>query len=50
VQVDSYRTEAERELFLSWILTARTHYFPDGWRELFAVAGYTGHYAWPIVE
>lgn len=50
VQVDSYRTEAERELFLSWVLTARTHYFPDGWRELFAEAGYTGDYYWTIVE
>ncbi|MEA2223322.1 MAG: hypothetical protein QOH83_1698 [Solirubrobacteraceae bacterium] len=50
VQVDSYRTEEERELFLSWVLTARTHYFPDGWRELFAEAGYTGDYGWTIVE
>jgi SAM-dependent methyltransferase len=50
VQVDSYRTEAERELFLSWVLTARTHDFPDGWRKLFAEAGYTGDYGWTIVE
>jgi cyclopropane fatty-acyl-phospholipid synthase-like methyltransferase len=49
VQVDSYRTEEERELFLRWVLTARTHYFPDGWRELFAEAGYTGDYGWTIV-
>jgi SAM-dependent methyltransferase len=50
VQVDSYRSEEERELFLSWVLTARTHYFPDGWRELFAEAGYAGDYGWTIVE
>jgi SAM-dependent methyltransferase len=50
VQVDSYRNEEERELFLSWVLTARTHDYPDGWRELFAEAGYTGDYGWTIVE
>lgn len=50
VQVDSYRTEAERELFLSWVLTAKTHHYPDGWREVFAEAGYTGDYHWTIVE
>jgi SAM-dependent methyltransferase len=50
VQVDSYRTEEQRELFLSWVLTAKTHHYPDGWRELFAEAGYTGDYYWTIVE
>lgn len=50
IQVDSYRTPAERELFLSWVLTACTHYYPDGWKELFAEAGYTGDYYWTIVE
>lgn len=50
VQVDSYRTEEERDLFLSWVLTAKTHHHPDGWRELFAEAGYTGDYYWTIVE
>jgi SAM-dependent methyltransferase len=50
VQVDSYRTEEERELFLSWVLTGRAHYSPDGWRELFAEAGYTGDYGWTVVE
>ena len=50
IQVDSYRTPAERELFLSWVLTACTHYDPDGWKRLFAEAGYTGDYYWTIVE
>jgi len=50
VQVDAYRSEQERELFLSWVLTAKTHDFPAGWRELFAVAGYTGDYGWTILE
>ena len=50
VQVDSYRTEAEKELFLSWVLTAKTHFYPDGWKQLFQEAGYTGDYYWTIVE
>jgi SAM-dependent methyltransferase len=50
VQVDSYRTDEERDLFLSWVLTAKTHDYPDGWRELFAEAGYTGDYYWTIVQ
>lgn len=50
IQVDSYRTPEERELFLSWVLTAKTHYDPDGWRRLFEEAGYTGDHYWTIIE
>jgi cyclopropane fatty-acyl-phospholipid synthase-like methyltransferase len=50
VQVDSYRTPEEKELFLSWVLTAYTHFEPAGWQRLFAEAGYTGDYYWTIVE
>lgn len=50
IQVDSYRTPEERELFLSWVLTAKTHYDPAGWKQLFAEAGYTGDYSWTIIE
>ena len=50
IQVDSYRNEKEKELFLSWVLTARTHYDPAGWVALFREAGYTGDYYWTIVE
>ena len=50
IQVDSYRNELERELFLSWVLTAKTHYDPAGWCELFREAGYTGAYYWTIIE
>ncbi len=50
IQVDSYRTPEERELFLSWVLTAKTHYDPRGWEVLFAEAGYTGAYSWTIIE
>lgn len=50
IQVDSYRTPAERELFLSWVLTAKTHHDPAGWYQLFTKAGYTGDYYWTIIE
>jgi ubiquinone/menaquinone biosynthesis C-methylase UbiE len=50
VQVDSYRTPEQRELFESWVLTARFHDYPTGWISLFQEAGYTGDYFWTIVE
>jgi len=50
IQVDSYRTPDEREVFLSWVLTAKTHYDPRGWEALFAEAGYSGAYSWTIIE
>jgi SAM-dependent methyltransferase len=50
VQVDSYRTPDERETFLKWVLTARTHYDTEGWKQLFAEAGYQGDYYWTIME
>lgn len=49
IQVDSYRTPEQRELFMSWVLTAKFHDFPDGWRRLFAEAEYTGDYNWTVV-
>ena len=50
IQVDSYRTPEQRELFLSWVLTAKFHDYPAGWLNLFAEAGYTGDWYWTIIE
>ncbi len=50
IQVDSYRTPEQRDVFLSWVLTAKFHDYPDGWRALFQEAGYTGDWYWTIVE
>ena len=50
IQVDSYRTPEERELFLSWVLTAKFHDYPDGWIRLFKETSYTGDWYWTIVE
>jgi ubiquinone/menaquinone biosynthesis C-methylase UbiE len=50
VQVDAYRTETEREIFLDWMLTAKTYDTPAGWLNLFSEAGYSGDYWWTILE
>ena len=50
VQVDSYHTPVQKEIFESWVLTAEFHDYPEGWISLFDEAGYTGDYFWTIVE
>ncbi len=50
VQVDSFFTEEQRTNFERWQLTALTWFDPEGWRRLFADAGYTGDYYWTITE
>ena len=50
IQVDSYRTPAEKAIFESWVLTAKFHDYPAGWLNVFEEAGYTGGYDWTIVE
>ena len=50
IQVDSYLTERQKEIFESWVLTADYHDFPEGWLNLFKKAGYTGDYDWTIIE
>ncbi|PWC55342.1 class I SAM-dependent methyltransferase [Azospirillum sp. TSO22-1] len=50
VQVDSYRTPEEKELFESWVLTAEFHDYPAGWIAVFEEAGYTGDHYWTIIE
>ena len=50
IQVDGYRTEAEKELFESWCLTALTYLTPEEWIALFKTAKYRGDYYWTILE
>ena len=50
VQVDSYRTPEQKEVFESWVLTAEFYDYPDGWVSLFNEAGYTGDWYWTIIE
>ncbi len=49
VQVDSYLSPEEKEVFESWVLTAEFHDYPDGWREIFKSAGFTGDYNWTLL-
>jgi SAM-dependent methyltransferase len=50
VQVDSYHTPEQKEIFERWVLTAEFHDYPPGWINLFKQAGYTGDYYWTIVD
>jgi ubiquinone/menaquinone biosynthesis C-methylase UbiE len=50
VQVDSYHTPEQKEIFESWVLTAEFHDYPAGWIKLFEEAGYSGDYYWTIIE
>jgi len=50
VQVDSWLDDTQRQNFERWVLTALTYFEPDGWRRLFADAGYTGDYYWTLTE
>ncbi len=50
VQVDAYRNPAEKQIFLDWVLTARTYGTPQFWVDLLREAGYTGDYYWTILE
>lgn len=50
VQVDSWLNEQQKQNLDYWVLTALTYYEPEGWRRLFAEAGYTGDYYWTLTE
>ncbi len=50
VQVDSYHTPDEKAVFESWVLTAEFHDYPEGWIALFEEAGYTGDWAWTVIN
>jgi ubiquinone/menaquinone biosynthesis C-methylase UbiE len=50
VQVDSFHTPEQKEIFESWVLTAEFYDYPRGWLSVFEEAGYTGDYYWTIIE
>lgn len=50
VQVDSYHTPEQKQLFEDWVLTAEFHGYPDDWLKVFDEAGYTGDYYWTVIE
>lgn len=48
IQVDSYHSEEQKEIFESWVLTAQFYDYPAGWIKLFQEAGYTGDWYWTV--
>jgi hypothetical protein len=50
VQVDAYRSPAERQVFEDWMLTAKTYAMPQEWEAILREAGYSGDYYWTILE
>jgi SAM-dependent methyltransferase len=50
VTVDAWRTDAEHERLMKWILTALTYMHVDDWKRVFAEVGYRGDYYWFIPE
>lgn len=50
IQVDSYHTAEEKEIFESWVLTAYTYGYPDEWKALFEEANYAGDYYWTLIK
>jgi SAM-dependent methyltransferase len=50
VQVDAYRSAAERKIFEDWMLTAKTYGMPSDWLKILEYAGYKGDYYWTILE
>jgi ubiquinone/menaquinone biosynthesis C-methylase UbiE len=50
IQVDSYYTPEQRDLFSKWVLTAKFHDYPPGWLQVFKEAGYTGDWYWTVLE
>ena len=49
VQVDSFHTPEQKQIFESWVLTAYYHDYPENWIKLFEKAGYKGDYYWTII-
>jgi len=50
LQVDSYRTEEEKQIFESWVLTAYTYGYPREWEAIFKEVGYEGDYYWTFIS
>ncbi|MBL4759668.1 MAG: class I SAM-dependent methyltransferase [Mariprofundaceae bacterium] len=49
IQVDSYHTPEQKEIFESWVLTAKFYDYPEGWLKVYEEAGYTGDSFWTLI-
>ena len=50
LQVDSYKNIYQKKLFEDWVLTAKTHFYPQKWTEIFKRCNYKGYWNWTILE
>ena len=50
IQVDAYETDKEKEIFESWVLTAKHHDFTYEWESFFKSCDYKGYYNWTIIK
>ena len=50
IQIDSWFSQEQYDNLMKWVLTAVTYFEPEGWRQLFREAGYTGDYYWTLTE
>lgn len=50
LQVDSYKNAYQKKLFEDWVLTAKTHFYPKKWREIFKKCSYKGCWNWTILK
>lgn len=50
IQIDSWFNQEQYDNLMKWVLTAVTYFEPEGWRQLFREAGYTGDYYWTLTE
>tara|TARA_A100001015_G_scaffold321564_1_gene453004 strand:- start:1633 stop:2280 length:648 start_codon:yes stop_codon:yes gene_type:complete len=49
IQVDSYKNINDKRLFLNWVLTAKTHMYPDDWKKFFLKNKYDGDFYWTFL-
>ena len=49
IQVDSYRNKQDKKLFLDWVLTAETPFYPEKWVDIFKQCNYKGYWNWTIL-
>ena len=42
--------KAQKDIFESWVLTAKFYGYPNEWLELFSEASYKGDWYWTIIE
>ncbi len=50
VQVDSFHTPEQKQVFESWVLTAKFYGYPSEWLEVFHEANYSGDWYWTIIN